>query len=157
MTEALPIQLLNPDPISEADLDEALQGSSAANDAGVQAMPRLLLFSPQQLDALLADERAKERHRLVNTPETFHFLDGVAFEAEHQRQRWGTAHDAGKTPFDWVFLIGHLATRAAVQFVAGNLDKALHHCITTAAVCFNWHQAMQGKSAMRPGIEGPEK
>lgn len=156
MSDALPIQLLNPDPISAEELDAAL-GSGAANDDAVSADPKMLVFSPAQLDQLLADHTSMVRHALLNTPETKDFLQGVALEAAHQRERWGNDHDSGKTPFDWVFLIGHLATRAAMQFVASNLDKALHHAITTAAACANWHAAMQGQCNVRPGIGAPKE
>lgn len=141
--------------ITESDIDQAL-GLGSAND-GAHAVPGTnvhYFFTDEELRAHEEKIRQLERHRLVNTPETADFLQGVALEAIHQRERWGTDHDAGKTPFDWVFLIGHLATRAAMQFMAGNLDKALHHAITTAAACANWHAAMQGKCDMRPGIEG---
>lgn len=82
---------------------------------------------------------------LINTPVVDDFLAAIPLEAAHQQQRWGVDHDAGKTPFDWVFLIGHLATRAASKMQEGDMDKALHHTITTAAVCLNWHRHMTGE------------
>jgi hypothetical protein len=34
-------------------------------------------------------------------------------------------------------------------------EKALHHIITTAAACLNWHSAKLGThNKMRPGIDG---
>lgn len=45
-------------------------------------------------------------HALINTPELLSFRDGVVYEAVHQRERWGTEHDGGKTPEDWFWLIG---------------------------------------------------
>lgn len=144
--------------ITESDIDQVL-GLGSAND-GPRSVPGTevsYVFTAEGLRDHEDKIRALERHRLVNTPETKSFLDGVALEAIHQRERWGTEHDAGKTPFDWVFLIGHLATRAATNFLAGNHDKALHHAITTAAACANWWAAMQGKCDMRPGIEAPQE
>ena len=41
------------------------------------------------------------RDEVINTPETADFMSGVPLEAAHQRERWGSDHDAGKTPFDW--------------------------------------------------------
>lgn len=92
---------------------------------------------------------------VLNTPEVNNFLDGVTLEAQHQRERWGAAHDAGKGPLDWFWLIGYLAQKAADAHMSGNQDKALHHCISTAAALANWHAAISGTNQnMRPGI-GP--
>lgn len=76
-------------------------------------------------------------------------------EAAHQRQRWGTAKDADKSPADWVFLVGHLATRSMMYLQAGNVDKALHHTITTAAALANWHSNISGAdTSMWPSLPG---
>jgi hypothetical protein len=91
-----------------------------------------------------------------DTPETQNFLKGIALEAAHQRSRWGSDHDAGKAPLDWFWLIGYLAQKAATSELAGDLEKARHHTISTAAALANWHNRMGGESdAMRPGIEPP--
>ena len=83
---------------------------------------------------------------LLNTPETEDFDKGVQFEATHQIQ-------AGKQPEDWFWLCGYLAGKALSSFKAGDVEKAKHHCVTTAAVMRNWHKAIAtGESAMRPGI-----
>ena len=104
--------------------------------------------------ALLEASRERDRlHALINSPELLDFMKGVPLEAVHQRERWGVDHDGGKTPFDWVFLIGHLATRAAMYHAAGNQEKALHHTITAAAALANWHAAMLGLTNMRPGTD----
>jgi hypothetical protein len=93
---------------------------------------------------------------LLNTPEVEDFAKGAVLEAAHQRERWGASHDAGKTPFDWFWLVGYLAQKAATSAVAGDTEKARHHTISTAAALANWHLALTGKdTAMRPGI-GPE-
>lgn len=94
------------------------------------------------------------RSAIVNTPETRDFMAGVPIEATHQRERWGSDHDEGKGPFDWFWLIGYLAQKAAASAVAGDLDKAKHHTISTAAALANWHAALAGiDNSMRPGIE----
>ena len=104
------------------------------------------------LELTSAHKRIQELETLINTPLVDNFLKALPLEAAHQQERWGTDHDAGKTPFDWVFLIGHLATRAAMKLKEGNREKALHHTITTAAVCLNWHRHMQGElTRFRPG------
>lgn len=78
-------------------------------------------------------------------------------EASHQRARWGSDHDGGKTAWDWFWLIGYLAQKAASALVAGDRDKALHHCISTAAALANWHASiLGGDNRMRPGIAPPE-
>lgn len=88
---------------------------------------------------------------LINTPHTAEFLMAVQLEAVHQRERWGSEHDAGKTDADWFWLIGYLAGKAVSK-----PEKQLHHIITTAAACLNWHAARTGAdTSMRPGIEPP--
>lgn len=98
-----------------------------------------------ELEALRRDA---ERYRELNTPEIADFLAAVEREALHQRDRWAAEHDAGKTDADWFWLIGYLAGKAI-----NKPDKILHHIITTAAACLNWHAAKLGASnVMRPGI-----
>lgn len=93
--------------------------------------------------------------RLLNTPEIIDFMKAVPLEAAHQRERWGTDHDGGKSPADWFWLIGYLAGKALHAQTSGNTEKALHHVITTAAALCNWHAAILGQTNMRPGIEPP--
>lgn len=109
--------------------------------------------------AAMIEALAEEVARLVasiNTPETVDFIRGVTLEATHQRERWGTDHDAGKTPPDWFWLLGYLAGKALTAQLAGDVDKARHHIITTAAACANWHLHTMGKTNMRPGIDTPK-
>jgi hypothetical protein len=91
---------------------------------------------------------------IIDTPQSNDFLRAVSTEAEHQRQRWGSEHDAGKTPADWFWLVGYLAGKALHAHAAGNVEKAEHHIITTAAALANWHLSMFGGTDMRPGIDG---
>ncbi|MET0439157.1 MAG: hypothetical protein ABW043_16860 [Devosia sp.] len=106
----------------------------------------------------IAEERAGEvekelRAKIINTPETADFMAGVPIEAAHQRERWGVDHDAGKTPFDWFWLIGYLAQKAADAACRGDIEKAKHHTISTAAALANWHAALTGKdNRFQPGI-----
>lgn len=108
-------------------------------------------------DALERTDRERARlDALLNTPEFHDFIKAVPLEAAHQVERWGTDHDAGKTCLDWFWLIGYLAQRVVEYDKAGNRDKALHHCVTTAAALLNWHSALEhqynGKPyPMRPG------
>jgi hypothetical protein len=94
--------------------------------------------------------------KLLNTPEVEDFAKGAVLEAAHQRERWGADHDAGKSPFDWFWLVGYLAQKAASAAVEGNTEKALHHTISTAAALANWHLALSGTdNRMVPGAPLP--
>ena len=109
-------------------------------------------------EALAArDARIAELEGALNTPEVNDFVAGVVSEAQHQRERWGVDHDAGKEPEDWFWLIGYLAGKALHAAKAGDQPKALHHTISTAAALANWHAAISGHhNRMRPGIEPPQ-
>jgi hypothetical protein len=113
--------------------------------------------APTGLDGTRCDPSREElRRQIINTPETANFMAGVPIEAAHQRERWPSDHDAGKTPFDWFWLVGYLAQKAASAAVAGDTEKAKHHTISTAAALANWHASLSGEhTAMRPGIEPP--
>lgn len=100
--------------------------------------------------------REQIRSDLINTPETADFMAGVPLEALHQRERWGIDHDEGKSPYDWFWLIGYLSQKAADAAVRGDIEKAKHHTISTAAALANWHTALTGTdNRMRPGIASP--
>lgn len=93
----------------------------------------------------------------LNTPELHDFAKVVVLEAAHQRERWGSDHDAGKEPQDWFWLIGWLAGKAVHAAITGDRDKALHHTISAAAALANWHAALNGDNyEMRPGIIPPQ-
>ena len=91
--------------------------------------------------------------KLLNTPELRDFTAGVMLEALHQRARWGSAHDAGKQPEDWFWLLGYLAGKALHAHKSGDAEKALHHTISSAAALANWHSSILGLTDMRPGID----
>jgi hypothetical protein len=100
----------------------------------------------------------REVHRLralINAPETLSFTESVQLEVAHQRERWGADSDAGKTPADWFWLVGYLAGKALHAHARGDVNKALHHTISTSAALANWHASILGKTNMRPGIEPP--
>jgi hypothetical protein len=108
-------------------------------------------FEVPSLFAEAADE-IERLDALINNPHTADFLEAVRTEAAHQRERWGSDHDAGKGDADWFWLIGYLAGKTLSK-----PEKQLHHIITTAAACLNWHAARAGvDTRMRPGIEPPE-
>lgn len=133
-----------------------------ALDAARDEFVRKFNSMPEPIKHILAEPlkryveamAADARHQLLNTPELRSFSEGVTLEALHQRQRWGSEHDAGKTPADWFWLVGYLAGKALHAQTSGNTEKALHHTISTAAALANWHASITGAdTAMRPGID----
>lgn len=86
-------------------------------------------------------EREVERLRaLINTPQTQDWMRGGELEAAHQQERWGSAHDGGKAPEDWFWLLGYLSGKALAAMNAGDHEKTRHHIISSAAVLRNWHR-----------------
>lgn len=115
---------------------------------------RAILQLPSLADRTGRDAAVEAaRKAVINSPETADFMSAVPLEAAHQRERWGVDHDAGKSPFDWFWLIGYLAQKAADAAVRGDVEKAKHHTISTGAALANWHAALSGKdSRFQPGI-----
>lgn len=138
--------------VAMLDADTTHDYQQAADDARL-LIASLAAATPPDADALRAE--VERLRAIIDTPQANDFLRAVSTEAEHQRQRWHCSHDAGKTPADWFWLIGYLAGKALHAHAAGDPAKAEHHVITTAAACANWHQAMTGKTDMRPGIAAP--
>jgi hypothetical protein len=119
----------------------------------VGAAPRV---EPEPLPDPDAALRESVRRELLDTPELRSFSDAVTLESLHQRDRWGSKHDAGKEPADWFWLLGYLGGKALKAAQSGDTEKALHHCVSSAAVLANWHAALLGTdTSMRPGIERP--
>ena len=130
-------------------------------------------LTQEEFDRLTAEAAEGRRlTALVNTPELLDFMKAVPLEAVHQVERFGSEHDNSKTPEDWFWLIGYLAGRALAHHkeaerleaiaiidtlkndqISHHREKAVHHCITTAAACANWHLAVVGKVSMRPGVD----
>lgn len=151
-----------PHALAAAELRQCLQ--VAIDDLRADVGPKPGVLHPVD-EALYKTAIAQRNHAwsevdrlngIINTPKKDDFLRAVSTEAEHQRQRWGSDHDAGKTPADWFWLVGYLAGKALHAHTTGDTDKAEHHVITTAAALANWHLAMFGKTDMRPGIN-PER
>lgn len=91
----------------------------------------------------LDHERVAQLERRINTPEIASFLEGVRLEAAHQVERWGEAHDRDKSAENWFWLVGYLAGKALRAAISGDREKALHHCISSAAALLNWHRAIK--------------
>jgi hypothetical protein len=95
----------------------------------------------------LAHEAADEIQRLrdlINSPSKEEWTKAVVIEAAHQSERWPAAQDAAKTPEDWFWLVGYLAGKCLASFKQGDMDKARHHTISTAAVCYQWSKSIEG-------------
>lgn len=89
---------------------------------------------------------------VINAPEIHDFTRAITIEAAHQRVRWTAEHDAGKSPGDWLWLVAYLCTKADQANRYGDREKYLHHIITAAAACSNWHAHASGTNTeMRPG------
>ena len=107
--------------------------------------------------ATAAEAKVAVLEKALNTPEVFDFVKAVQLEAAHQRARWGSDHDAGKTDADWFWLVGYLAGKA-LHNPPNDMHPAeaqLHRIVATAAALANWHAAKLGLTNMRPGIEPP--
>jgi hypothetical protein len=90
---------------------------------------------------------------LINTPHTHDFIEAVRLEMPHQRERWGSSHDAGKTNADWIALAVYLLGKATRAHYDGDNEKLKHHVVTSAAALGNWFLALTGEDTrMRPGV-----
>lgn len=146
----------NPDNVGSLAWNVGHRIAFAAHRLGAQAMLKLLAKNVGECTGANEALRKEvdELKAKLNTPQLHDFASAVVTEAAHQRERWGSSHDVGKTPEDWLFLVGHLATKASQSVRGGAVDKALHHTISTAAACANWHAALSGAdTGMRPGID----
>lgn len=90
---------------------------------------------------------------LINSPETQTFLEGVKLEAAHQAERW-SRDDVQKQPADWFWTLGYLGGKALNAHLRGDMPKALHHTVTTAALCAQWHTHLIGR-IQPPAVELP--
>ena len=102
------------------------------------------MTEPVQNAILIADAPDILAHcvmleELINTPELVNFAEGVKFEAAHQRNRWGEEHDETKSFSDWIAVLSYLIGKLVKANWDGDRDKILHHIITIAAVCNNFH------------------
>jgi hypothetical protein len=151
-------------PPDDAGLDDWEQEAETAAHAW-QLIPRIRGLARHVRDlrrgnAELAETAAhyrEDRNRLLallSTPEIDEFDKAVPLEAGHQILRWGVEKDAGKTWADWFWLVGYLAGKALTAAITGDVDKAKHHCISTAAALRNWHAHLRaGSTVMRPVID----
>ena len=104
----------------------------------------------QEMNPVELLEAVRKLDARINNPIIDDFFDGVRNEAVHQVERWGVPHDRGKTPLDWFWLIGFLAQKATHALIERDIEKALHHTISTAAALLTWHQAIQADYVTGP-------
>jgi hypothetical protein len=94
---------------------------------------------------LVADaELARTLDKQINNPQTADFLTAVASEAAHQVQRWGDAHERGKSAENWFWLVGYLAGKCLRSCIEGDKFNAQHHTVSSAAALLNWWKAIEG-------------
>lgn len=99
-------------------------------------------------------KRINELEDMIDTPQTDNWIEAVKLEAAYQIKRWGTNTPTGKCPPDWLWLLGHLASKAVIAFVQGDVEKGKHHIISSSAVLLNWHRNVTGEDTrMRPGMD----
>ncbi|UFX42165.1 hypothetical protein HAP47_0023175 [Bradyrhizobium sp. 41S5] len=114
--------------------------------------------NPGYADTLRMDAWALRTAAALFSPEIQDWFEGTRLEAGHQVIRFAAEHDAGKTAFDWFWLVGYLAQKAAASAVDGDVEKAKHHTISTGAALLNWHRHLSGEHhKMRPGIDAAER
>ena len=108
----------------------------------MEAASRLLAASRERASVL--QDEIDRLNAIIHTPHCDDFIQGVAIEAEFQRQKHGD-EDARKDPAQWYWVVGYLAGKALYSWLRGDTEKAKHHVITTAALCANWHRKLKGE------------
>jgi hypothetical protein len=103
------------------------------------------IVSADLLSRLFHDaELARILDQQINNAQTTDFLKAVATEAAHQVQRWGEAHERGKSAENWFWLVGYLAGKCLRACIEGDKFKAQHHTVSSAAALLNWWKAIEG-------------
>jgi hypothetical protein len=152
---------LSPQPVDDVAIVRAGELARDFYEVHVSAVADLAAERPSDLEemASLTIDVVAELQRLraaINTPQIADFAAAIRLEAVHQVERWGVDHDAGKRAEDWVTLVAYLLGKATRAHYDRDGDKLLHHVITIAAVCSNWHAALTGAdNRMRPGVASP--
>lgn len=112
-------------------------------------------LSVAEVDALRAENEALKQ--LIGRPYIGAWSDEVIVEAAHQRYRWGSQSDQGKSPEDWFWLLGYLLGKCLAAHRAGDMAKARHHTVSSAAALAHWCALIDGNDEVfRPGL-GSEK
>ena len=104
----------------------------------------------------MSERKPAEQTTDADIPEIEDFMRGVVTEADHQRRRWGAAHDRSKSAENWYWLVGYLAGKALRASIEGDRDKALHHTISAAAALSQWHTAIKSDHSGRGVGQNPD-
>ncbi len=99
--------------------------------------------SPTLCSSCLSNRQTiSDLRALINSPEIKDFIKGVKVEAAYQIDHHGPEHDSLKTAFDWFWVLGYLSQKAADAALRSDIEKAQHHCISSAALLANWHRQL---------------
>lgn len=146
------------------DLDDPTWNDAAFIAASRELVPLLVshvkaaVADAGALRARIAEleVEAERLKQLINCPHNDDWFEGVRIEAAYQQERWSKTSDDGKEPQDWFWLLGFLAGKVLRAEIDGDMEKAKHHTISSAAALLNWYRRIAGHSGdMRPGIESP--
>jgi hypothetical protein len=133
-------------------VDRGLLPGSVVESLQILVAEKLATQAPSSEARDAEREELEHLRALVNSPETRDFLIGARNEVAHQVEKWGTVHDRAKAPADWFWLVGYLGGKALAAHLAGDTEKAMHHCISTSAALANWHtHILHGAGLMQPG------
>jgi len=102
----------------------------------------------------IAKARILELEAMLNRPEVEDFSRGVVFEFAHQVACGRASRDAEKSPFDWFWTLGYLSQKAAQAAASGDIRKAKHHTISSAALLAQWHAHLSLCEPARDAAEG---
>lgn len=141
----------------EWDDDRWKDEFGAALDEIVEALDRLKKIATDKTDCpttSLGVAQARDRMRrleaendrlrdLIDRPSVAEWRDAVILEAAHQRERWGADHDARHGPDGWFWRLGYLSGKALAAHLAGDVEKALHHTVSSGALLAHWAEAMK--------------
>jgi hypothetical protein len=115
-----------------------------------RVFPKTPAADPRDARIAALEAEVARLNALVNRPGIGAFMDAVKTEAAHQKERWGPDHDEGKTPDDWLWALAFLATKATQAQRYGDVDKYLHHIVTSGALCANWFEQVKRRAALSP-------
>lgn len=81
----------------------------------------------------------ERQDNLLNTPSVMNFLESVQLEVAYQDESKQTQYDEFKVPEEWFWTVSYLMHKAVIAQLDSDLEKTLHHTISSAAVLSKWH------------------
>jgi DNA repair exonuclease SbcCD ATPase subunit len=136
----------------EAQLEKTTREANRLDELQSDYALRLATETAKRIGLQSELDRVKEKYAelngLVNTPHTDNFLDAVRLEAAYQRST-REEDDRKKTPEEWFWTLGYLAGK--VIRPGQTKEKELHHIVTSAALCMNWHRHASGEAKKDSG------